>query len=774
MAKEYYSADEIAATVKISRRAINARAKKESWAFREETGLGGKKRHYAFSGLPEMIKLALVKEEEPSNVVPINRYINIERASKGVPARLSSPPSTKGAGGAVLPMRRPAKSADGSTSLTTGGPADPPAPPPTLSTSSRPAGRIILPPSPQNQPWAEKIALARADLVRDFCTYRETARRRGEKLTDASRDFLAGYASGLILPGLRETLGDVSLATLYNWEKLYRESGYDYMTMIPHWGRHRAGISVITEEEQQVLLTICLHPNRINMGTAVRLAKHLLENRGLPSPSSPDTMRRYLEKYKSTNFDRWTLARGGEKALIDRVVPYIERDDSLLNVGDVLVGDGHRCNFMVVNPFTGKPCRPSLLGFFDWASRMMVGWSIMLEENVQAVAAALRSAIIHLSMIPKFLLLDNGKAFKAKVFTDKVDLFECGISGLFARLGIETVFAWPYIARSKPIERFFETLSNTFERLLPSFCGSSINDKPAPMRRNEAYMQAVFGGRIPQIPEINEYLHSWQVFYGNMEHPTRKGKTRAEVFAAGRGPGVEDAGLTYLMMAMKVRTIGRNGVRFLGRHYWNENLYGLRDRAVIRYDWSNLSYVYVSDTEGRDLGRADRVARMDPMVRLTEPMDDSYSALREQQKLQKRLVRETKQITKLAVGHGEREKLDALPWDEMLQIEPRLPEIVEQAEAEALAELAAPAENHSEEILEMVEPETEPTEIGERPKEQPWEYCFERYQWLMDQAPETLTDEQRAWMEEYKSGRLEPGEFELIFGQKAKAGDLDE
>lgn len=744
MAEEVYTAEEIASAVKKSKRLVSKRALKESWPFREEAGRGGKRRLYAFSGLPETIKLALARQTEPpaNNIIPIHIY-------KDKTAAQSAPALPSKAGGSVSPIRNHAKTEGHRAGL----PASP---------------RIVLPPCPQNQPWADKIALARADLIRDFCTYRDTAPSRGEKLTEAGRNFLAGYVNGLVLPGLRQTLGDVSLSTMYNWEKTYRESGYDYMALIPHWGRHRAGVCMVSDEEQAALLTICLHPNRMDIGTAIRLTKHLLENRGVPSPSSMDTLRRFVERYKSTNFDRWTLARGGEKALIDRVVPYIERDDSLLNVGDVLVGDGHRCNFMAINPFTGKPCRPSLLGFFDWASRMMVGWSIMLEENVQSIASALRMAILHLGLIPKFLLLDNGKAFKARVFTNKVDLFACGISGIFARLGIETCFAWPYNARSKPIERFFGTLSNTFERMMPSFCGASINDKPAPTRRNEDWMRSVFGDRTPLIPEINEYLHSWQAFYGNMEHPTRKGQTRAEVFAAGRGPGVEESGLSYLMMSMEARNIGRNGIRFLGRNYWNENLYGLKEKAVIRYDFSNLSYVYVTDQEGRDLGRADRVARMDAMVRLADSPDDSYAALKEQLKLQKRLVRGTKEITKMAVGRGERERIDALPWDEMLQIEPRLPEIVEQVENEALADIEE-ARDHIEEILPLVE---DADEVPDPIKEQPWERCYERYEWLLKQ-PE-LTEEQQGWKADYEAGRLEPGEYEMMYGQKTKAGALSE
>ena len=69
------------------------------------------------------------------------------------------------------------------------------------------------------------------------------------------------------------------------------------------------------------------------------------------------TFRRYAKWFKDNNYDKWILARDGEKALSDKVEPYIKRDASLLEVGDVLVADGHKLAFQVINPFTGKPCR---------------------------------------------------------------------------------------------------------------------------------------------------------------------------------------------------------------------------------------------------------------------------------------------------------------------------------------------------------------------------------------------------------------------------------
>jgi len=60
--------------------------------------------------------------------------------------------------------------------------------------------------------------------------------------------------------------------------------------------------------------------------------------------------------------------REGEKALKELVVPHIVRDTSKIEVGEILVADGKRLNFQVINPFTGKPVRAAIVGFLDWKS----------------------------------------------------------------------------------------------------------------------------------------------------------------------------------------------------------------------------------------------------------------------------------------------------------------------------------------------------------------------------------------------------------------------
>lgn len=94
----------------------------------------------------------------------------------------------------------------------------------------------------------------------------------------------------------------------------------------------------------------------------------------------------------------------------------------------------------------------------------------MLEENTQCIASALKNAIINLDMIPKVVYQDNGRAFRAKYFTDDRGFTELGFQGLYSKLGIETVFARPYNAKAKVIEKFLKNskrgLKNFYRAIL--------------------------------------------------------------------------------------------------------------------------------------------------------------------------------------------------------------------------------------------------------------------------------------------------------------------
>jgi putative transposase len=82
------------------------------------------------------------------------------------------------------------------------------------------------------------------------------------------------------------------------------------------------------------------------------------------------------------------------------------------------------------------------------------------------------------------------------------------------------------------------------------------------------------------------------------------GKTPWEVFEPSRGPGFSAEGkdrLNILLAAREVRRIARDGIRLPGSdvRYYHPDLYGRQlQSAVVRYDWTDRSRIYVYDCSG--------------------------------------------------------------------------------------------------------------------------------------------------------------------------------
>ena len=620
MNSDTITAKELAKMTGKTTRGLNKRAGKENWPFQTLNGRGDKA--YPTSSLPADLRIQIAVARGKDTMALVEKSANITPFSSNGAGRSAGFPIYKGIGVA----------------------------------SAVPVG------SPDLPEWKNRIALAKADLVRLYAAEKDRARKRGESKTAAARLYIKGYNTGQLHPHLFNILGNTSFQSVEAWSRKLRKSNFDYTDLAPAWG-NRSGASKVTDNEFNLALSYWLHPNRLRISEVARLTKMTLRRRGLESASHPDTIRRALQGWKKTHYDQFVFCREGEKALNDKCLPYIERDAGLLDVGDVLVADGHTLNFHILHPFTGRPARMIMITWYDWGSCYPVGQEIMPTENVQCVAASLRRAIRAIGKIPKVAYLDNGKAFKAKIFTGTdVDFEEAGFSGMFARLGIETLFAWPYNAQSKPVERFFGTF-NELERLMPTYTGASIQDKPAHMLRNEKLHKQIhlkkYGGWVPTISEALEIIGGWVAEYAQRPHAGIKGLCPGEVLAAGRGPGVDEDDLRFLMMSMEVKSVRRNGIRFMGRNYYDDALYGYQDRVLIRYDLEDLGRVLIYDKTGtRFLCEAEAVSQLHPVARLSDRKED-LQAVREGIKQKRGLKRATEAVARAYVENAPR--LVAMP-----------------------------------------------------------------------------------------------------------------
>jgi putative transposase len=607
------------------------------------------------------------------------------------------------------------------------------------------------PTNKKQSPKSEEIAYLRMALLK---AWRDAISKNGKPRGQVTEEFLLCYNSEpSLLPNIFDTIKEISRATLYNWDRAERSGGV--RALIPQYRAPEPG--AITDYEKYILLNCLLHQNRLKIGTAIKFAKTFLAYKKIESPSSESKLRRFADEFRKTRYDAWVEAREGAKALNDKCLPYAERDWRLLTVGEGLVADGHRLNFQVIHPFTGKPCRATIVLFWDWKSAYPLGWEIMIEESTQCIASALRNAILTLGKIPKWLLIDNGKAFKAKVFTSEMELEDGILYGMFATLGIHTHFSRAYNPQEKPLERFWGTFNNWFERLLPSYTGASINDKPAYMMRNEKDAQARHNKWVPKIEEVQQLLINWRDFYAGQPSRGRDGMTAGEIFEAEKGPGVDLNDLHHLMMVKEKMQVHRNGITFNGWHYYNEALYGIKDHIIGKYSLSDYSEIYCF-YKNQFLCVAKPIEKIHPMACESEYPKDR-EAVKRVASLKNRVKRTTKNLLSL-IETGKNVDLER-----SFQRSPEVAEVVKAIEDKQRPPMSI-------RNISSFAGTPEPEMPIEEEIELRFQHAWERYEYHLKGESYRGTELDQQFMEDYRAGKIAPGEWESIYGEKTAEGGV--
>ena len=448
-------------------------------------------------------------------------------------------------------------------------------------------------------------ALARADLLRQYLVWQ---RKNGATKTQKAA-FVEAYRAG-VWPKLLEEIGPVSWQTLERW-KVKQERAGSVLILADRRGVAHRGRTLLTERHQHIILGHVLNPNAPAISQCVREVQRKFQAEGMFVPSDP-TIRRFAKAYMTECFDSWTAFREGEKAWNDKCAISLLRNWNLVEVGDVVIADGHTLNFESIDPDTGKPKRMTLVLFYDGASNCPLGWQIMATKNTACISAAFRRSCIILGKFPRVIYLDNGRAFRARFFEGCPDFEQAGFLGLYRDLGCTVIHAWPYHGQSKPVERFFGTM-HELEVWMPSYTGYDIAHKPARMMRGEKMHRKLYekmGARPLTLEETKLQVARWfEEYKARPQFRTHlHGTTPGAVMEAGRGPGLtpeEMQRLTLLMMQKEVRTITKDGIRINGRLYWHEALFSRRHPVLVRYDeYLNPFSVFVYTLDGTFLCEA--------------------------------------------------------------------------------------------------------------------------------------------------------------------------
>lgn len=100
------------------------------------------------------------------------------------------------------------------------------------------------------------------------------------------------------------------------------------------------------------------------------------------------------------------------------------------------------------------------------------------------------------------------------------------------------------------------------------------------------------------------------------------------------------------MLATEVKTIQRNGIRFLNCDYFDERLYGFKSKVLIKYNLFDLTNIKVYTPKGEYLCTAQRVTETHPMAKLlgsVTDFEDYKQKIVKQRKLHKKTINAVKE-----------------------------------------------------------------------------------------------------------------------------------
>lgn len=610
---------------------------------------------------------------------------------------------------------------------------------------------------------SNKIGLAKYNLVHAF----RLAKRRagwGEK-NRAAADFLLAYNTGALMAGVFAVVGPIRERTLDALDKRLRENDDNYLCLCDGrggWKKHgttKYKARKLSEYAKEVFLKCYLNGARPTVMMAIRAARITLEKADRPEHCDDSTFRRWLRDYETYNAGVICLAREGMKAYKDKFAPYISRDSALLEVGQCLVADGKTLNFNILHPETGRPCRMTLIVFFDWKSRYPVGWQILPTENQWGILAAFRNAVITLGRYPDSVYLDNGRAFKSKLFQGAgQDLDFEEMTGLYARVGTAVMFAQPYNGRAKVVERFFRTFQWQVEPMMPSYCGDSIQTKPARLHRNEKFHQALHEARtgnwVPNIREASVIIGRYIQWYAEQYHRGMKA-TPAERLLAGRGPGVDAYQLTHDFLVPVDIHVRRGRAILWGIEYESDAFHNLAPNLLLkaRVDAADMGRIWCYTTDGTYLGEALPVQACHPLATLFGEQV-SIDRVTHEIKRQARVVKNARQqLEALGITKNSPDSMNILSFAATKEKAHILPD---RATGKKQKQLAAPVSEQKAKQLEMIcqkaEAENDLAPVIARPKY--WNSDLEHYEWvfrLVNEHGQCPSEDDQAFYTEFES-----------------------
>ncbi|MEE9357354.1 Mu transposase C-terminal domain-containing protein [Candidatus Vondammii sp. HM_W22] len=555
---------EIAEALGLSKKSVSTRAKRASWPYREKAALGGQRRLYSLTSLPDEMAVSLVmlriKHHEPSPA-------EIQKAAK----RLSNNAKNR--------ILRQAASEIATKPL-----AELP----------EPVETPLVCELKDQQRDRMNARLAILSIIDEMALHANQGKAIKEFIRMANSDELPQSTMDALLLAKSKSHGKnvIDRATIYRW---ISERTKGVTALAPRCGR-----KPVYHDWGPLFLEIYQRPQKLS---AAKIARDWdTYYPGIPGPSNGRAAQRFLEEIPA-EFKNY--GRMGKNA-IRAIKPFVRRTMDGLWPMDVVTVDGHLFKAYVRHPATGTRFRPEVTTYLDIATRKAIGFSAWIAESQYAIWIALRDMVANPECgVPAIHYSDNG-AYRGEQHR-----------ATLSRIGTSLMFSEAYRAQARGvIERLNSSVWVPTAKKLPTYCGKDTDQEFF----KKALKKADKNG--DGLPSWSDFIAGCQQAlddYNNRKHSTL-GETPNQAWERAIADGwkptlLENDDLHDLLPSVERKAI-RGEVSLPWGRYFSEDLGLYHGRKVrVSFDPANGAQVWISSLTGELLCTAKRDANARPYVR---------------------------------------------------------------------------------------------------------------------------------------------------------------
>lgn len=290
---------------------------------------------------------------------------------------------------------------------------------------------------------------------------------------------------------------------------------------------------------------------------------------------------------------------------------YVDRDYSQLRPNECWVSDHAQLDIMVINPETGKPCCAWVTSFIDMSTdKVLSSYYHCDAPNSDHIFQAFQIAVERYGL-PECIYIDNGKDYRCKDFaggkptigSHKIKVDEKRATSMLAMLGVKVVFAAPYNAKAKTIERYHLRIKTDFSIFLPGYRGGNVTERPEQLAKDTK------AGKLLVFDVVKDAYYQWvEDVYNRMPSDGKKLQGQSPndawnlVNPIKRTISAEALAL-FCMRSSKVYTIGRNGIADSKNNitYWAEWMTARNgEKVVLRRNPQNLNRAWVMSPDNEN------------------------------------------------------------------------------------------------------------------------------------------------------------------------------